>query len=89
MKGSVNKKYLYFYEGFLEAAVKYLKSEEAALKKSVFYFLDNYKWTIASGLQLPFGLHFIISETCLWMCMYTICMFPAQHVHFLPGHSFN
>lgn len=34
MKGSINKKKtLWLYEGSLEASVKYLRSEEAALKK--------------------------------------------------------
>lgn len=57
------------YEGFLETSVKYLWSEETTLKRSVTYFLDNYKWTFLSGLQLRFRQHFTRDVcVCVFVC---------------------
>lgn len=83
-KRQLTKKRLWLYEGFLEASVKYLLSEEAALKENVTFFLDNYKWTFVSGLQLCFRQHFIISETCVFVSGYVHNVYSMY-----PGHCFH
>ena len=77
MKGSINKKKknknpLWLYEGSLEASVKYLRSEEAALKKMFMVIINGH--LPKAVCSLAFG-KMIISETRVLLGVYVLCTY--------------